>query len=345
VARRAVPLARSASFLFGGSAVAHSKSIVGKKLRKANVVTSATATSTEGETFQYQAEVSRLMDLIVNSLYSSKEIFLRELVSNASDALDKARFDSLTNGVAVDGLEIKIRADAEAKTLTIEDTGIGMTKSDIIEILGTIASSGTSKFMDMLKEKGEGEGSNLIGQFGVGFYSAFLVAQTVTVITKNSNDDTTWQWQADQGSDGFTVKEAYEKLERGTKIILTLKEDSAEFADNTKLKNLVKTYSEFITFPIKVWTETQVPEEVVNVEATAAAQKEQDEAAEKEGKEPEKVEDVMKTNFNDLKQYEVANESKPLWVRPPKEVTDAEYNDFFKATFASSWTRRRTRTL
>jgi len=274
------------------------------------------------------------MDLIVNSLYSSKEIFLRELVSNASDALDKARFDSLTNGVAVDGLEIKIRADAEAKTLTIEDTGIGMTKSDIIEILGTIASSGTSKFMDMLKEKGEGEGSNLIGQFGVGFYSAFLVAQTVTVITKNSNDDTTWQWQADQGSDGFTVKEADEKLERGTKIILTLKEDSAEFADNTKLKNLVKTYSEFITFPIKVWTETQVPEEVVNVEATAAAQKEQDEAAEKEGKEPEKVEDVMKTNFNDLKQYEVANESKPLWVRPPKEVTDAEYNDFFKATFS-----------
>jgi len=333
MARRAAPLARSASFLSGGSAVAHTKSTVGKKLRKAHVVTSATATSTEGETFQYQAEVSRLMDLIVNSLYSSKEIFLRELVSNASDALDKARFDSLTNGVAVDGLEIKIRADAEAKTLTIEDTGIGMTKSDIIEILGTIASSGTSKFMDMLKEKGQGEGSNLIGQFGVGFYSAFLVAQTVTVITKNNNDDTTWQWQADQGSDGFTVKEADEKLERGTKIILTLKEDSGEFADNMKLKNLVKTYSEFITFPIKVWTETQVPEEVVNVEATAAAQKVKDEAAEKEGKEPEKVKDVMKTNFNDLKQYEVANESKPLWVRPPKEVTDEEYNDFFKATF------------
>eukprot|EP00240_Pyramimonas_obovata_P002496 CAMPEP_0118938622 /NCGR_PEP_ID=MMETSP1169-20130426/26548_1 /TAXON_ID=36882 /ORGANISM="Pyramimonas obovata, Strain CCMP722" /LENGTH=779 /DNA_ID=CAMNT_0006882621 /DNA_START=12 /DNA_END=2351 /DNA_ORIENTATION=- len=330
VAKRAAPM-KSVSFLSGASTIAHKQSTLGKQTRQSLRV-SATATADE-ETFKYQAEVSRLMDLIVNSLYSSKEIFLRELVSNASDALDKHRFDSLTSGKSADSLEIKIKADEEGKSLTIEDNGIGMTKSDLVDTLGTIANSGTSKFMEMLKEKGQDEGSNLIGQFGVGFYSAFLVADTVTVITKNEGDDTTWVWESSQGADGYTIKPSEESLERGTKIVLKLKEEAEEFGDNAKLETLVKTYSEFVNFPIKVWKVRQDPEQVLDEEATARAKEDAKKKAEEEGKEPEEVEDVMKTIFNTVEEYAVANDNKPLWVRSPREVEEAEYAEFFKMTF------------
>jgi heat shock protein beta len=296
----------------------------------------------EGETFEYQAEVNRLLDLIVNSLYSNRDVFLRELVSNASDALDKLRFLSVSDPSMLDGqgdMKIQIKGDPVAKTLTIEDTGIGMTREDLVSSLGTIARSGTAKFMELLQSQSEGE--NLIGKFGVGFYSAFLVADKITVTTKNNADDKTWTWESEINQSSYSIREGGDDagtLKRGTRIVLHLKEGAEEFAEDTKLTNLVKTYSEFISFPIEVFAKKSVPKEVEDVDATAKATEEYNKrkiAAEATGEEftEEAPEPVMKTEYDDVQEYAVQNNDKPIWVRAPKDVEKASYDEFFKSTF------------
>eukprot|EP00887_Chlorella_sp_A99_P008257 scaffold12.g8257.t1 len=300
---------------------------------------SAAATEAQQETYTYQAEVDRLMDLIVNSLYSNRDVFLRELVSNASDALDKIRLlavqhaDEYKSGSA---LEIRIKADKEAKTITIEDTGVGMTREELLSSLGTIARSGTAKFMEAMREKHD---ANLIGQFGVGFYSAFLVADRVTVQTKNNQDEAQWVWESTAGAHSYTIRQDDKArllvvwvfrcgvsgrgcwwwcvggagwgsdkpdLARGTRITLHLKPDAEEFADPSKLQSLIKQYSEFISFPIKLWSTTS---------------------------EPVQVPSVTKTEWRDKMDWRVQNDNKPLWTKSPKEVAKEEYNAFFKTTF------------
>jgi heat shock protein beta len=296
----------------------------------------------EGETFEYQAEVNRLLDLIVNSLYSNRDVFLRELVSNASDALDKLRFLSVSDPSMMEGqgdMKIQIKGDPVAKTLTIEDTGIGMTREDLVSSLGTIARSGTAKFMELLQSQSEGE--NLIGKFGVGFYSAFLVADKITVTTKNNADDKTWTWESEINQSSYSIREGGDDagtLKRGTRIVLHLKEGAEEFAEDTKLTNLVKTYSEFISFPIEVFTKKSVPKEVEDVDATAKATEEYNKrkiAAEATGEEftEEAPKPVMKTEYDDVQEYAVQNNDKPIWVRAPKDVEKASYDEFFKSTF------------
>ena len=296
----------------------------------------------EGETFEYQAEVNRLLDLIVNSLYSNRDVFLRELVSNASDALDKLRFLSVSDPSMMEGqgdMKIQIKGDPVAKTLTIEDTGIGMTREDLVSSLGTIARSGTAKFMELLQSQSEGE--NLIGKFGVGFYSAFLVADKITVTTKNNADDKTWTWESEINQSSYSIREGGDDagtLKRGTRIVLHLKEGAEEFAEDTKLTNLVKTYSEFISFPIEVFAKKSVPKEVEDVDATAQATEEYNKrkiAAEATGEEftEEAPKPVMKTEYDDVQEYSVQNNDKPIWVRAPKDVEKASYDEFFKSTF------------
>jgi heat shock protein beta len=276
-------------------------------------------------------------DMIVNSLYSSKEIFLRELISNASDACDKQRILALQDPSANttgSELEIRIRADEGAKTIVIEDTGCGMTKEELLESLGTIARSGTAKFMEQMKEKGDAQ---LIGQFGVGFYSAFLVADRVVVQTKSNKDPKTYTWESSAGSHQYTIAEDDSSdLSRGTRVTLHLKaedEDTVAFASSAKLSSLIKQYSEFISFPIKLWADKEVPVEVIDEEATKAAQEEADAAAEKEGKTAEPVPARMKTTWETKTEYVVQNDNKPLWTRNPREVTKEEYDAFFKSTF------------
>jgi heat shock protein beta len=301
--------------------------------------TRAAATDAETETYEYQAEVHRLMDLIVNSLYSNKDVFLRELVSNASDACDKLRFVSLSEPNAMAGneeLKIKIRGDEASKTLVIEDTGIGMSKEDLVSSLGTIARSGTAKFMEMLKSQSDGE--NLIGKFGVGFYSAFLVADKITVTSKNHTDDKTWTWESEINANSYTIRESEEPMTRGTKIVLHLKEGCEEFATGEKLSSLVKTYSEFISFPIDVWSKQTKEKQVEDKESTAklkeAWEKKKIEAEAKgeEFSEPE-PKPVMKKEFEQVEEWATANNDKPIWVRSPKDVEQEAYNDFFKSTF------------
>merc|ERR1712023_282105 len=242
------------------------------------------------EKFEFQAEVTRLMDIIINSLYSNKEIFLREIISNASDALDKIRFLAVTDKDALgEGdtakLEMKISPDKTKDTLTLTDKGIGMTKQDLINNLGTIAKSGTSSFLEKLKEGGD---INLIGQFGVGFYSVYLVADKVTVRTKH-NDDKQYIWESTADS-SFTIAEDPEgdTLGRGTEITLHLKDDCKEFTEGDKIKDLVKKYSEFISFPIYL-KETKTVEKEVPVEESSEEPKE--EAKEEEKKDEEKKEE------------------------------------------------------
>lgn len=290
-----------------------------------NVQGSGAATApVSGEKHAYQAEVSRLLDLIVHSLYSHKEVFLRELVSNASDALDKLRFLSTTDPSLMSAqteLAIRIRADTDKKILIISDSGIGMTKEELIASLGTIAQSGTANFVKALKENKEGlAGSkNLIGKFGVGFYSAFLVANKVAVSTKNPKSEKQWVWEAEADSSSFVIREETNPdflLPRGSSVILHLKEDAHQYTSSIKVQDLVRSYSQFISFPIYVGTEKHRQVEV------------KDEAAAEEGKEA-----PTKTKLEKYYTFDVVNEEKPIWLRSPKEVTKQEYHAYFKKTY------------
>ncbi|CAI0463539.1 unnamed protein product [Linum tenue] len=286
------------------------------------------ASEASGEKFEYQAEVSRLLDLIVHSLYSHKEVFLRELVSNASDALDKLRFLSVTDpsllGDAGD-LEIRIKSDADNGTITITDTGIGMTREELIDCLGTIAQSGTSKFLKALKENQDlGADNALIGQFGVGFYSAFLVAQKVVVTTKSPKSDKQYVWEAEADTSSYMIKEETDPekfLGRGTQITLYLKEDDKyEFSDPSRIQGLVKNYSQFVSFPIYTWQEKSRTIEVNSRYVIHVYQR-----GEKKMKKTTKTE----KNWD----WELANETKPIWMRNAKEVEKEEYQEFYKKTF------------
>jgi len=285
----------------------------------------------ETETFAFSADISQLMSLIINTFYSNKEIFLRELISNSSDALDKIRYDSLTDASKLDSnpdLKIRLIPDKANNTLTIEDAGIGMTKADLINNLGTIAKSGTKAFMEALQA---GADISMIGQFGVGFYSAYLVAEKVTVYTKH-NDDEAYKWESAAGG-SFTVEAAPDlELGRGTRIVLSMKEDMAEFMEERRLKDLVKKHSEFIGFPIELQVEKTEEKEVTDDE---------DEDEDEEGDDKPKVEDVTDEDAKKekktkkikevTKEMELLNKQKPLWMRKADEVTHEEYAAFYKS--------------
>lgn len=294
----------------------------------------------------FQAEVSRMMKLIINSLYTNKEIFLRELISNASDALDKIRVFALTHRTPSDSLgelEIRIKPDDAKGALHIRDTGIGMTKAELINNLGTIAKSGTSEFLKQnLENPDQVQLSDLIGQFGVGFYSSFLVADKVTVRSKSDQQPGEHVWQSD--STEFTVKpssaddqlDGSGELERGSVITLHLKEEAKDFLKQDTLKELIKKYSQFINFPIYLWTSKTVTEEVpVEDDSVEEDKKEEtekpvdedttDEEA-KKSKTP-KTKKVEKTVYD----WERINVAKPIWQRKPSEVADEEYDEFYKS--------------
>uniref|UniRef100_A0A3P8ZN48 Histidine kinase/HSP90-like ATPase domain-containing protein n=1 Tax=Esox lucius TaxID=8010 RepID=A0A3P8ZN48_ESOLU len=289
----------------------------------------------KSEKHVFQAEVNRMMKLIINSLYKNKEIFLRELISNASDALDKIRLMSLTHEDALaanEELTIKIKSDKEKNMLHITDTGIGMTKEDLVKNLGTIAKSGTSEFLNKMTEiESEGQStSELIGQFGVGFYSAFLVADKVIVSSKHNNG-TQHIWESDSNEFSVIEDPRGDTLGRGTTITLVMKEEASDYLELETIKNLVKKYSQFINFPIYVWaSKTETVEEPIDEETEAeekdATEDEVEVEEEEEDKDKPKTKKVEKTVWD----WELMNDIKPIWTRPAKEVEEDEYKAFYK---------------
>merc|ERR1712194_498430 len=290
---------------------------------------------TEGsEKHEFQAEVSRLMDIIINSLYTDKQVFLRELVSNAADALEKARFHSVQDesflGDTKD-LEVKIEHDADAKTITIIDTGIGMSKADLINNLGTVAKSGTTNFLEAMAE---GADANLIGQFGVGFYSAFLVADKVSVTSKCNDDPVQHVWESSADA-SFTVVEdpRGNTLGRGTRVTLHLKEDAHDYLSEDKLKESVKKYSQFIQFPIYVKVKKEVEaeaEEDDDDDKEDDEEEKKDDVETKDDDEKEEEEEEKKPKKKTVYEWEQVNTQKAIWLRAKEDVTEEEYNEFYK---------------
>ncbi|XP_066155864.1 endoplasmin [Euwallacea fornicatus] len=289
----------------------------------------------KAEKFTFQTEVNRMMKLIINSLYRNKEIFLRELISNASDALDKIRLLSLTNKSVLDttsDLNIRIKTDKDSGMLHITDTGIGMTKTDLVNNLGTIAKSGTAEFLGKMQNaESTQELNDMIGQFGVGFYSAFLVADKV-IVTSKHNDDNQYIWESDSNSYTIADDPRGDSLKRGTTVSLQLKPEAKDFLEHETIKNLVKKYSQFINFPIYLWTShTETVEEPIEEEEEEKPSKpiedEEDAAVEEEKEDKPKTKKVSKTVWD----WEILNDSKPIWTRKPSEVEDKEYSEFYRA--------------
>jgi heat shock protein beta len=317
------------------------------------------------EKYDFQAEVHRMLDIVINSLYQHNDIFLRELISNASDALDKIRYLLLTdpdNYKSKDAedikLEVQIEYDADAHTLTIRDTGVGMTHDDLVANLGTVARSGTTKFIEALKESGnDAETMSQIGQFGVGFYSSFLVADKVVVASKHPTSDTQYVWESDNGVAEFRVypDSRGNTLKRGTEITLHLKDDMLEYTDAYKLKNLVKHYSEFVVHPISLRT-TETVEVEIDDEDEEGEKAEDDEAKKKEEKSEDDL-DVSEDEDGDKDESEKPKKTKPvttfswevvngnpaIWTREKEDISDDEYQGFYHvladddASNATTW--------
>jgi len=274
-----------------------------------------------------------MLDIVVNSLYQNKDVFLRELISNASDALDKVRYLGITHPEWLadkPDMEVKIEYDEDNKTLTVTDSGIGMNHDDLVKNLGTVARSGTTKFVEAMKD-GQGD-MNMIGKFGVGFYSSFLVATRVRVASKHPESDTQYVWESGNGDSAFHIYEdpRGDSLGRGTEITLFLKDDANEYLQAQKLKTLATHYSEFVTHPIQLRTTTKkmVPVETEEEDEEPEGEEgEELEVGEDEDEEEEEPEMEEVTTYS----WEQVNTNKPLWTRDKDEITDDEYQDFFKA--------------
>ncbi|MEU9793742.1 molecular chaperone HtpG [Streptomyces sparsogenes] len=274
--------------------------------------------NTQAETFEFQVEARQLLQLMIHSIYSNKDVFLRELISNASDALDKLRLEALRGTelrADTSDLHIGIEVDKEHRTLTVRDNGIGMTHDEVVGLIGTIAKSGTAEFLRELKEAKDAAASqDLIGQFGVGFYSGFMVADQVTLVTRHATETRGTRWES-TGEGTYTIEEL-DEAPQGTSVILRLKPEDTEdslfdYTSPWKIKEIVKRYSDFITWPIRMATES--------TDAAPEADKSEDEAGEKAGE-----------KAGDEPRLETLNSMKALWARSRDEVSDDEYHEFYK---------------
>ena len=270
---------------------------------------------------QFKAESQRLLDLMINSIYTHKEIFLREIISNASDAIDKLAYTALTDdkvGINRDEFAITITRDPENRVLTVSDNGIGMSREEMEENLGTIAKSGSLGFKQAMEKN---EDIDIIGQFGVGFYSAFMVASSVTVISKKYGEDKAWKWVSD-GADGYTIEETT-KDGPGTDVIMTLKADTdddkySEYLEEYEIRSLIRKYSDYIRYPIKM-----------EVTKSRPVEEPEEEAVEVEGEEKE----YKAPKYEEYTEMETLNSMVPIWQRAKKDVTDEEYEAFYREKF------------
>ena len=282
----------------------------------------------ESETYAFSADINQLLSLIINTFYSNKEVFLRELISNASDALDKIRYQSLTDDSVLNdekNLEIKISFDKENKRLIIQDTGIGMTKEELVKNLGTIAKSGTKAFIESMTA---GADVSMIGQFGVGFYSSYLVADRVEVISKN-NSDSQYKWVSTAGGSFVVSLDNSFELKRGTAIILYLKDDMNNYLEEAEIRKLIKKHNQFIDFPIYLQTiKTRSVEDVDDAQTESIQNNEDDEIKVEDVNESEPEKKMKTETYNE---WEYVNQEKPIWTCNPKDVTQEQYASFYKA--------------